>query len=172
MNLDADDFTLFNLPRQFAQDRAAIDARWKALQAEVHPDRFAAEGPGAQRVAMQWAVRVNEAYQRLKNPLKRAAYLCDLGGAPVQAESNTAMPADFLMRQMEWRERLEESRQPAQLETLHDEVTASRQAILTQLGRLIDELQDLPAASAQVRGLMFVEKFAEEVERRLDALDT
>ena len=72
---------------------AALDARWRALQSEVHPDKFAIEGASAQRVAMQWAVRVNEAYGRLKDPVKRAAYLCELNGAPIEAESNTAMPA-------------------------------------------------------------------------------
>jgi molecular chaperone HscB len=76
MKLTDHDFDLFGLPMRFAQDRAALDARWKALQTEVHPDRFASEGGAAQRVAMQWAIRVNEAYQRLKDPLKRAAYLC------------------------------------------------------------------------------------------------
>ena len=93
--LQFDDFELFGLPRRFAQDRAAIDARWKELQREAHPDRFAAQGPSAQRVALQWSVRINEAYQRLKDPLKRAAYLCELLGAPIEAESNTAMPAAF-----------------------------------------------------------------------------
>ncbi len=91
------DFALFGVPQRFAQDRAALDARWKELQREVHPDRFAAQGAAAQRVAMQWSVRVNEAYQRLKDPLRRAAYLCELRGAPIDAERNTAMPAQFLM---------------------------------------------------------------------------
>ena len=77
MNLQSDDFDLFGLPRSFAQDRAAIDAAWKALQSQAHPDKFAAEGAAAQRLAMQWSVRINEAYQRLKDPIRRAAYLCE-----------------------------------------------------------------------------------------------
>ncbi|MEK9952565.1 MAG: co-chaperone HscB, partial [Curvibacter sp.] len=63
MNLQSDDFELFGLPRRCAQDRSLIDARWKDLQREAHPDRFAAQGAAAQRVAMQWSVRINEAYQ-------------------------------------------------------------------------------------------------------------
>ena len=110
LRIDADDFELFTLTRGFAQDRAVLDARWKALQSQVHPDRFASEGAAAQRVAMQWAIRVNEAYQRLKDPLKRAAYLCELNGQAIGAENNTAMPAAFLMQQMEWRESLDEAR--------------------------------------------------------------
>ena len=101
MNLQSDDFELFGLARRFAQERSAIDARWKDLQREAHPDKFAAQGAAAQRVAMQWSVRINEAYQRLKDPMRRAAYLCELHGAPIRAEDNTAMPAAVLMQQME-----------------------------------------------------------------------
>ena len=97
MKLTDNDFDLFGVPVRFAQERAQLDARWKALQSEVHPDRFASEGAAAQRVAMQWAIRVNEAYQRLKDPLKRGAYLCELHGAAIDAGSNTAMPGAFLM---------------------------------------------------------------------------
>ena len=103
MNLNDSDFTLFDVPERFAQDRGALDARWTLLQREAHPDRFAGQGAAAQRIAMQWSVRINEAYQRLKDPLKRAAYLCELHGAPINAEDNTAMPSVFLMQQMEWR---------------------------------------------------------------------
>lgn len=172
MNLDADDFTLFAVPAAFAQDRAALDARWKALQAEVHPDRFASQGAAAQRVAMQWAVRVNEAYQRLKDPLKRAAYLCERSGAPIGAENNTAMPGAFLMQQMEWREALDEARDGAELERLSAEVTQSRRLVLSELQRLLDDARDYPAAAQQVRALMFIERFATEVDRKLDALET
>ena len=97
MNIDDDDFTLFALPERFAVDLAQLDRRWRELQAEVHPDRFAAQGTAAQRIAMEWSVRVNQAYQRLKDPLKRAAYLCERRAAPVNAERNTAMPRQFLV---------------------------------------------------------------------------
>lgn len=76
MNLQSNDFEIFGLTPAFALDRDALDARWKDLQREAHPDRFAASDAQAQRLAMQWSVRINEAYQRLKDPLRRAAYLC------------------------------------------------------------------------------------------------
>ena len=76
MNLQSSDFELFDLAPCFAQDGAAVDARWKELQREVHPDKFSTEGASAQRVAMQWSVRINEAYRRLKDPLKRAQPIC------------------------------------------------------------------------------------------------
>ena len=170
MKLDSDDFELFAIPRRFEQDRAALDARWRALQAEVHPDRFVSEGAAAQRVAMQWAVRVNEAYQRLKDPLRRAAYLCELNGHPIEAEKNTAMPPDFLMHQLEWREALEHADGAAAIEALEDEVEAYRGELLQRIERSLDAEQDWAAAAGQVRALMFVERFARDVDARLEAL--
>ena len=170
MNLQSNDFELFELPVAFAVDAARLDERWKVLQREVHPDRHAAADAQTQRQAMQWSVRINEAYQRLKDPLKRAAYLCELHGAPVQAENNTAMPAAFLMQQMEWREALEEARSGEQLEDMADEVAAARKKMLADLQTSADERRDFVALAGQVRALMFVERFARDVEARLDQL--
>ena len=171
VNLQSTDFELFDLAPQFAQDRAAIDARWKDLQREAHPDKFAAQGASAQRLAMQWSVRINEAYQRLKDPLKRAAYLCELHDAPVNAENNTAMPAAFLMQQMEWRETLDDAQSPADLEALETQVSAARQQTLTHCAQLLDVAHDYPQAVQQVRALMFIERFSADVQQRLDRLD-
>ena len=168
MQLSDDDFTLFGLPQRQAVDAAALASQWRALQAQVHPDRFASEGAAAQRLAMQWAVRVNEAYQRLKDPLKRAAYLCELRGVPINAENNTAMPGAFLMQQMEWREALDEAEDAAALQRLRAEVDAARARALSSLDWLIDEQGDFGAAAKQVRALMFIERFAEDVENRAD----
>ncbi len=170
MNLQSTDFELFELPERFAQDRAVVDARWKELQRQAHPDKFVAQGAPAQRLAMQWSVRINEAYARLKDPLKRAAYLCELHGAPILAESNTAMPAAFLMQQMQWREALEEAADGQHLESLHDEVMQARRDALTQCERLLDQAQDHAAAAQQVRALMFIDRFAREVHQRLDQI--
>lgn len=172
MNLDDDDFTLFGLPRRFALDRAELDARWRALQAQVHPDRFSAQGTAAQRVAMQWAVRVNEAYQRLKEPLSRAEYLCGLRGAPIKAESNTAMPVSFLAQQMQWRESLADARNEAEVQSLADEVARSETRLFSDVERQLDELDDATTAAQSVRALMFMRRFREDVDRRLDAYQT
>ncbi|MBB6558410.1 molecular chaperone HscB [Acidovorax soli] len=170
MNLQSDDFELFGLAQRFAQERSAIDARWKELQREAHPDKFAAQGAAAQRVAMQWSVRINEAYQRLKDPLRRAAYLCELRGAPIRAEDNTAMPAAFLMQQMEWREALEDAEGEAALDALDDEVQQARRAALARCGQLLDEAGDATGAAREVRALMFIARFGDDIERRRDQL--
>jgi molecular chaperone HscB len=170
LNLHSSDFELFGLPERFEQDRSAIDARWKELQREAHPDRFAAQGAAAQRIAMQWSVRINEAYQRLKEPIRRAAYLCELRGAPIAAEKNTAMPAHFLIEQMEWREELDEAESEEDLDKLHDQLTEARGQALRQLGKLLDEDNDAHAAAQEVRALMFIERFGRDVESRMEQL--
>ena len=116
MNLQSNDFELFGVAQQFAQDRARWTRAGKTCSAKPTPTGLPRRAPAAQRLAMQWSVRINEAYQRLKDPLKRAAYLCELHGAPIKAENNTAMPPAFLMQQMEWREDLEEAESIEDLE--------------------------------------------------------
>ena len=170
MKLDDDDFTLFGLPARQALDEALLDQRWRELQREVHPDRFAAQGAAAQRIAMQWALRVNQGYQRLKDPLQRAAYLCERRGVPIDAERNTAMPTDFLVQQMAWREALDDAEGEAAVQALHDEVSHERERLLAQVRQELDERHDPAAAAATVRALMFVQRFAAEVDDRLDAL--
>jgi len=170
VNLQSNDFELFGLPMQFAQERSALDARWKALQSQAHPDNFAAQGAAAQRLAMQWSVRINEAYQRLKNPLQRAAYLCELHGAPIQAHSNTAMPSVFLMQQIEWREALDEARTTVDLDALASSVDSVQAQLLNQCAALLDGAKDFLAAVPLVRSLMFIDKFHHDLDARRDAL--
>ncbi len=170
-SLSSNDFELFNIPMRFAQERDVLDASWKQLQREAHPDRFAAQGQSAQRLAMQWSVRINEAYQRLKDPLKRASYLCELHDAPVNAETNTAMSAEFLMKQMAWREALDDAQSAENIDEISSEVNQDGRKQLLNLERLIDEAKDFQGAAQQVRSLMFVERFTSDVHARLEALE-
>ena len=89
--LNADFFTLLDLPKSFAVDQATLDDRFRQLQREVHPDRFAAADDAARRASMMLATQINEAYQTLRSPLKRAIYLLKLADVDVGSESNTAM---------------------------------------------------------------------------------
>lgn len=166
MNLQSTDFELFQVPVRFAQDAALLDTRWKALQREVHPDRFAAEGAAAQRVAMQWSARINEAYRRLKDPMRRAAYLCELHGAPIDAERNTAMPPEFLVQQMELREALDEAHADAAMDAIDRQLATLRGDMLVKLERQLDEQADWPAAAASVRAMMFLDKLAGDIDRK------
>ena len=174
MNLQSDDFELFGLPRKFAQERSQIDARWKELQREAHPDRFAAQGAAAQRVAMQWSVRINEAYQRLKDPLKRAAYLCELHGAPIRAEDNTAMPPAFLMQQMQWREELEDlhdSADMAGIAAFKRRLKVAQEHLNDSFAACWDDAAQREQAERLMRRMQFLDKLTYEVRQLEERLD-
>lgn len=168
ITLASSDFELFGVPVRFAQDSAALDARWKELQREAHPDKFATQGVPAQRLALQWSVRINEAYQRLKDPLKRAAYLCELGGAPVNAQNNTAMPAQFLMQQMEWREALDATTCASEVDALNTQVLDCKEVVFKRCEDLLDRQHDHAQAVGQVRALMFIERFCSDIQARYE----
>ena len=167
-------FDLFQLPATFALDMGALDAAYRDVQGRVHPDRFINATDAEKRVAMQWATRANEAYQTLRNPQKRAQYLCELNGVDLNTESNTAMPMDFLMQQMEWREALGEARAAKDsdaLEALDEQVKQERKARLAQVGTQLDA-GDFENAAQGVRALMFLDKFSEEVHYAFEALES
>ncbi len=168
IQLHSTDFELFGVPARFAQDGASLDARWKELQREVHPDRFAAQGPAAQRVAAQWSARVNEAYRRLKDPQRRAAYLCELNGAPIEAESNTAMPPEFLLQQMELREQLDAARRVTDLDQIALHSAQMQREALQKIEHQIDADHDWTGAAQSVRALMFLHRLTVDIERQRD----
>jgi molecular chaperone HscB len=158
-------FELFHLPECFTVDPAALEKAYHEVQNQAHPDKFTQASSAEKRVAMQWATRANEAYKTLKNPFKRAAYLCELHGIDLQIESNTSMPRDFLMQQMEWREELDDAKAAKSLdalETLQQIVRDARKAEIAHTGALLDA-GDYPTAALNVRKLMFLEKFNTEI---------
>jgi len=167
-------FELFQLPPRFDIDMAQLDAAYREIQGRVHPDRFVNASDAEKRVAMQWATRANEAYQTLRNPQKRAQYLCEINGVDLQTESNTAMPVDFLMEQMELREALDDARgakDPGALDELDARVRTERKARLAGVGKLLDA-GDYQQAAQGVRALMFLDRFGDDVQRAFEALES
>lgn len=174
MDLTADFFSLFELPRAFRLNVSELDSRYRDVQAQVHPDRFANAPDGERRLSMQWATRANEAYQTLKKPLGRARYLLELNGHDLQAENNTAMPADFLMEQMEWREAVMEARAGGdhhELERLHNRLRGDIDSRYEEVGRLLDDAKEFAQATDRVRRLMFLEKLLSEIDDALASLE-
>jgi molecular chaperone HscB len=172
-NLSASDdyFRFFGLNQQFNIDLPALDQAYLAIQKEVHPDRHARGSEAEQRLAMQMATLANTAYQTLKNPIQRGLYLCQLHGVDAKLETNTAMPAAFLMKQMEWRETLDEQAEELQeLESLMAEVEQSKSDILAEIAQAIDIAKNYQRAAELLRGLLFVDKFAIELDDAIAAL--
>jgi molecular chaperone HscB len=126
MEFAANHFDLFGLPPRYALDASRLERGYRDLQSRVHPDRFAASPEAERRVAMQWAARANEAYRTLRDPIGRARYLLSLKGYDTGEETNTAMPPDFLMQQMEWREAVAQAREASDAPELRSLAPTSR----------------------------------------------
>jgi molecular chaperone HscB len=173
VDLTTDFFTLFQLPQIFRLDLAELDARYLALQGEVHPDRFVGAAESERRLFMQMATRVNEAYRTLKNPLERARYLLALTGHDPE-KSSANMDADFLMQQMEWREAVQEARQGGdhhELERIQQRLALELQDRCQTLAILLDDQRDFPAAAEHVRQWLFLEKLRVDLEDALAFLE-
>lgn len=158
-------FSLLNLEPVFNLDLDALEQNWRNASAQVHPDRFATASAAEKRIAMQWASNINQAYQVLKKPVSRAAYLCQLAGHNVDAENNTRMDTAFLMKQMQWREELDDVRGDAQgLANLRQEVSQEQTQLEQELAQLLDQAKDYEQAVDKVRQLMFLVKMQDEMK--------
>ncbi|OJI05032.1 Fe-S protein assembly co-chaperone HscB [Polynucleobacter sp. MWH-Adler-W8] len=166
-----DYFRFFGLNQQFNIDLPALEQAYLAIQKEVHPDRHARGSDTEQRLAMQMATLANTALQTLKSPIQRGLYICQLHGVDAKLETNTAMPAAFLMRQMDWRESLDEQAEnlPA-LDALMTEVEESKQETLAEIAQAIDGAKNYARAAELLRGLLFIDKFAVELDDTIAAL--
>jgi molecular chaperone HscB len=169
-------FALFGLETAYLLDVAGLELRFRVLQQQVHPDNFASANAAEQRVAMQWAVRVNEAFQTLKSPLARGRYLLKLRGVDTLEETNTAMPLPFLMQQMELREALSDLKQSpraanveAQLEALQTDLNAQEKTLFDALAISLET--NLDEAAVTVRKLRFLEKLREELDEVFALVD-
>ena len=167
-------FELFGLAPAYALDVEALERSYREIQSKVHPDRFASSGDAERRASLQWTTRVNEAYRTLKSPLRRAIHLLELQGIDVGFETNTSMPAGFLMQQMELREALERAvhgKNLKSLEALSENLSRDKRDLERQIGERIDAQKDYARAAGLVRELMFLEKFEAEIDSAYEAVE-
>jgi molecular chaperone HscB len=169
-----DYFQLLGLPRRQALDVEELERLYREVQGNVHPDKHAHRGDSDRRLAMQWATKVNEAYLTLKHPLKRAQYLLHLAGHDIGLENNTAMPAEFLMQQMELREAVAEARAGGDgdaLDQMHRQMKKEMAGQYAALQAAIDDDRDPQRAGEIVRQLMFQDKLLSEIDAALEAVE-
>ncbi len=167
-------FELFALPIAFGIDAGRLEQAYRDIQSEIHPDKFAHAGEAEQRLSMQWSTRVNEAYQTLRKPFERARYLLELNGVNAMDAKNTAMPADFLMQQMEWREALlaaREGRDMMALQDLEKDMQAHARHLQGQLASLLDEQRDYVAAGNMLRKVRFMDKLLAEIDAAYEEIE-
>jgi molecular chaperone HscB len=164
-------FELFGLAPAFSIEGEALERSYRDIQSRVHPDRFAHAGDAERRASLQWTTRVNEAFQVLKDPVKRAKHLLELRGVDVAFETNTAMPPEFLMQQMELRETLEEAKQASSLDSLRSDLREEKRAMEKAIGEAIDVKQDYAGAAGLVRKLQFLARLDEEIDAAYEGIE-
>jgi molecular chaperone HscB len=164
-------FDLFGLPPKYSVEEEALERSYRDIQSKVHPDRFAHAGDAERRASLQWTTRVNEAFQILKNPVKRAKHLLELHGVDVAFETNTAMPPEVLMQQMELRETLEEAKDAPSLDALRTGLREQKRGIEKAIGEAIDVKQDYAGAAGLVRKLQFLERLDEEIDAAYEEIE-
>jgi len=164
-------FELFGLAPAYALDLPALERAYRDIQSRVHPDRYAHAGDAERRASMQMTARVNEAYRALKDPVRRAQHLLELNGVDVAFETDTSMPEDFLLQQMEFRERLEEAKDAAALDVIRKSLSNQKSEIERQISEQFEE-NSLESAKTLVRKLMFFDRLESEVEDAYEALES
>ncbi|MGB7816970.1 MAG: Fe-S protein assembly co-chaperone HscB [Methylotenera sp.] len=167
-------FELFGLEPTFNLDLAALENNYRKIQSESHPDRFVTASGAEKLQSMQTATLANEAYQTLKSPANRAKYLLELQGINAIAETNTAMSAEFLMQQMEWREALEDAKTENNinaLESLLTDMRSEAKNLQLSLGDLVDTKKDYKAATETARKLIFIDKVCADISKAIEQIE-
>jgi molecular chaperone HscB len=164
-------FDLFGLAPQFSIEGEALERSYREIQSKVHPDRFAHAGDAERRASLQWTTRVNEAYRTLKDPVQRARHILELHSVDVAFETNTAMPPEFLVQQMELRESLEQAKTPASLDEMRKRLRQDKARLQQQIGEAIDLKKDYGAAAGLVRKLQFLDRLDEEIDSAYEEIE-
>lgn len=161
-------FQLFQLPVQFALDKGQLGVRFRHLQQELHPDRYAAASAQEQRLAVQYSAMVNEAYATLSKALPRALYLLTLTGMSQESIASEPVDGGFLIEQMDLREKLESIHSLVDPDTVLDH-------LVTEIGADIRAHQqefagayaggDLAAAASACVKMQYLEKLLKEAEQ-------
>jgi len=161
-------FELFSLPQRYVLERAQLDARYRDMQRSVHPDRYASASDQERRISMQQTTKINEAYEVLKDPLKRGRYLLELRGHAIEDQQSSHQDPAFLMRQMELRENLAEIREqddPLQaLDRLAQEIRSQYGALESALAQALDDDAEFEQAVTLVLRMQFFKRLQEEVQ--------
>lgn len=162
-------FELFDFPVSFDLDTGELSRRYRLLQQQFHPDRFASSGEREKLNSLQKTSQINDGFQTLKLPLSRAEHLLSLRGVELAHEQRTLRDPEFLMKQMELREALEAIETPDAVLDMDVQLQAEIKALMDVLRSEIAANEDESAADT-VRKLKFMHKLRDELERIEDAL--
>lgn len=160
-------FEIFSQSQSFELDVDNLNTEYKKLQAQVHPDKYSDADDATRLRAVQSSSIINQAYDTLKSPLKRAAYLLSLQGVDPEEHNQSHLSEALLLQQIDWRDQLEKATAEEDLSVLD----ALKQEAGTEQDAGIEEFKsafvekDYPSAKAAYHKLQFIEKFIREINR-------
>jgi len=158
-------FELFNLPEKFQIDSVKLQENYRSIQKEIHPDRFATSTENEKVQSMIKSTQVNDAYQTLKSPTKRAKYILSLH----KSVEKITLPPDFLMQQMEWEEHLEDiEKNNKELDQFKLAINKKYEEYSLMLSTQIDNDQNWNEAAITIDKLYFVEKLLHKINIALN----
>ncbi|HET6618310.1 MAG TPA: Fe-S protein assembly co-chaperone HscB [Dongiaceae bacterium] len=166
-----DRFRRLGLEPDFDLDLDLVEKRYLGFQRAIHPDRFASKTARERALAEAQAVALNEAYETLKDPLRRAAYLLGLKGIDASvSKDETVRDPELLMEAMEAREALMEANSIAKLEKLQAKAGADAIATLSDLSKAFAG-DDLREANRLTTRLKYLRKYLDETRARRISLE-
>lgn len=164
-------FELFNLDKSFDIDLKQLESIYQQQIAQHHPDRFANQGEKEKSEALQNTSLINTAYDTLKSPLNRATYLLDLAGINAFDEKDTHMDADFLIAQIDLRERLgdiESTKDEMELDDFIDTIESQINHHINKISALFADTTELDEIKTMVRELKFYVQLHSQAKRLMD----
>ena len=171
-------FELFELPVSFDLELSDLSQRYRELQRVVHPDKFVNASDRERLLSVEKAAAINEAYQVLKTPQRRARYMLELQSVSFDDEKDTALDPAFLMEQIELREALGELNQTADpmasLSAIMADIKKRVTNVVEELrtGLEFGELDEVQKSSlkALIHKMQFLNKLQEEAEYQEEKL--
>ena len=163
-------FELFGLPVSYEVDQSKLAEHYRELQRAVHPDKYANASDQDRRMSVQKAAQINEAFQTLKSPIRRARYMLEMRGMRFDDQRETAIDPMFLMEQMELRETLADIPRSddglLKLGQLQDDIQQKVKALTNELIELFKNDSDdaMASARANMHKLQFMDKLQQEAE--------
>ena len=158
-------FELFNLPEKFQLDLEMLQENYRAIQKKIHPDRFATSSENEKVQSMIKSTQINDAYQTLKSPIKRAKYILSLH----KSVEKITLPSDFLMQQMEWEEHLEAiEKNNSELVQFKLTINKKYEEYSLLLSSQIDDDQNWSDAAISIDKLYFIEKLLQKINNALN----
>lgn len=159
-------FDIYEIEPSFSISENELKKKYLVLQKKFHPDRFAHSSIEEQKTALINSSLINDAYQVLKDDIRRAKYLLECNGVEITNHTNPA----FLMKQMEYEEKIEDhSNDKNQLLCIQKELQEELDQYKDNLTVDFDK-KNFDRATNQINEFIFIDKLHLKIKEKINQL--